>query len=118
MTEKETIADARSKQNLCLHCETAGTDEAPLRRGICSNHYAQFRNELHKQSPENREQFEQKAISLGMVLPSRQGKRTDATNPFKELAERLLPETDKQFLREVAKTKEQFNKPIPRKGKK
>jgi hypothetical protein len=118
MDNKAATNEQKITHEKCLLCDTQGNDEAPLRRGLCTAHYTQFRNELMKKQGDDRKAFEAKAIEMGLVLPSRQGQRADISNPFRELAEELLPETDKQFLREVAKTKEAFNKPKPRKGKK
>jgi hypothetical protein len=70
----------------CLVCER----EKVLTRGLCDTHYMQFRKAKELMTPAQLDEFEEALIDAGKLLPSRQGQREVASNPFLDMAEQLF----------------------------
>ncbi len=104
----------------CLVCDTT-SNENRIVRGLCQRHHALLMRKLNLLSDQERIKCEQELVEAGKLLPAEKGGRPSgdtAGDPFADIVDKYIPESDKQFIEQVAKTKEQFNKPKPRKGKK
>ncbi len=76
----------------CLRCEEKAK---PGCRGLCSQHYEQFRYARDKAAEKSREAataLDEAAVAAGLVLESKQGKRPDKAeeNPFDSLLKKVL----------------------------
>lgn len=60
------------RQGLCIVC---GKAEEDRRRGLCTQHYNQFRTALTSVPAVDRRSFEDRLVESGRLLPSRQGQR-------------------------------------------
>ena len=79
--------DAEGK---CVACKKPARNR---RRGLCVADYNKFVRALSQVPEEYREQFEQRLIDRGLLLPSRQGQRSGKDNVFSNELRSFLAET-------------------------
>ena len=88
-TPKRTVkkaVDAKIAANECLLCE-----QPAERRGLCAQHYGDYRVALMKVPHDKRYEFVAKLIQDGHLLPSRQGQRLNApVTPFDIAAQEIV----------------------------
>lgn len=76
----------KSATDRCLICGR----KLRLVRGLCNTHYIQFQKAQKPLSPVQIDAFEEELIAAGKLLPSRQGQKQVASNPFLQVAEELF----------------------------
>ena len=90
----------------CLVCEKPAESG---KRGLCTNHYMQFRRAMQSLPIEKQDEFEQLMIDQGkLLLPQKGGRAT--LNPFAEAAQQFLSPNDQKFLADTAKAVERAEK--------
>lgn len=95
MDAKQKAMEA-DRAGRCIVCDKL---EADRRRGLCVLHYNRFRSALQSVPAKNRDQFQQKLIDEGHLLPSKQGQRVDLHDDvFAQVAEQFLARADAESL--------------------
>lgn len=87
-TPKRTVrkaVDAKVVEHECLLCT-----EPMNKRGLCDQHYGEYRVALLKVPHDKRTEFDARLIQEGHLLPSRQGQRLGSpVSPFAQAAQEL-----------------------------
>jgi len=79
-------------------CKYCGRTDTKLKRGLCTTHFTRFNrkyNKLAEESAQKAEEFEQKCIEQGWVLPRAVAGRQKEDDPFDQIA----AEVDAEFAR-------------------
>lgn len=94
------MAKDRTKPTECLLC--GSTDK--ISRGLCDRHYRRFNAKLKKlqaeQTLEIAQEFEQKSIEKGLILPVSKGGKPRDSDPFDVLANIVVAESSGQYSHE------------------
>ena len=83
-------AQQLDSEGKCVACKKPARNR---RRGLCVADYNKFVRALSQVPEEYREQFEQRLIDRGLLLPSRQGQRSGKDNVFSNELRSFLAET-------------------------
>ena len=90
---KKTAAELDEK-GYCLVCKKAKPNR---RRGLCQQHYHQFRRQKLALKEEDQEEFERRIIEAGLILEAKKpGPQVDA-NPFSAFTDGLEVSEEPSF---------------------